>query len=189
MTIPLIVLAAGTVLAGYLNLPPAFGHGALSAMNHFLDPVVAPAHAVAAAHAHAEHGAHSLVLEYGLMVFSTAIVALGIWLASRLALTMYPDRTWKLTVNSALRPLYQLSLNRWWWDDIYNKVVTGGLWVVARISIWFDRWIIDGLLHGVVHSARLGSTMIRTWQNGQVQAYALAILLGVNVLIWMSRMM
>jgi NADH-quinone oxidoreductase subunit L len=190
MTIPLVLLAIGAVVAGALNLPPLIGHGHLSLMNNFLDPVVAPAreimehaaHAARAAHAAAGHeAAHSLGLEIGLVAVSVAVAALGIALAWWLCLRVWPEGTRALT--RRLGPLYRLSFNRWWWDDFYNRYVAGGLRATARAAVWFDRWIIDGLLHTLGGVARLASGGIRWLQNGQVQAYALAILIGVNLII------
>jgi NADH-quinone oxidoreductase subunit L len=183
MTLPLILLAAGTVLAGYLNLPPVFLHGREGIISGFLEPVLAPTNALLAAHAHAVHH-YSQAFEFGLMGLSVALVVIGIVLAYVLCVRIWPDGAWALSVKPGLRRLYQFSLNRWYWDDVYNMFVVGGLWLAANLSVLFDRWVIDGLLHGIGALTRGGSDGIRRLQNGQVQAYALAILLGANVLVW-----
>ena len=118
------------------------------------------------------------------MAVSVLIVLAGIWLARELALRRYPEGTWQLSIKPVLSSLYRFSLNRWYWDDFYNKFIAGGTWLVARLSVLFDRYVIDGLLHGVGAMARGGSGAVRSFQNGQVQVYALAILIGVNVLVW-----
>jgi NADH-quinone oxidoreductase subunit L len=185
MTLPLVILGIGALIAGFLNVPAAFGHGHWSAMNRFLDPVVAPAREIMAMHAHGEHATHSLALEYGLMALSALIVFAGIGLAYRLCVKIWPDGAWKLSTKPGLRGLFKISLNRWWWDDFYNLFAVGGLWAIARISVLFDRWIIDGLvLHGIAATARGGSRMTAWLQSGQVQTYALAMLVGANVLLW-----
>jgi NADH-quinone oxidoreductase subunit L len=198
MTLPLILLAIGTLGAGYMNLAPVFtGHEGV--VSTFLEPVVAPAHAIIAARAVAAgHAAEAATaetagaghgMEWALMGLSVALVALGIFLAYLLALKLYPDTTWRLSIKPGLRELYQFSLGRWFWDDFYNVVFAGGLVVVAAISVAFDRYVIDGILHGIAGVARTGSDALRLLQNGQVQAYALAILLGANILlliVWFS---
>jgi NADH-quinone oxidoreductase subunit L len=183
MTIPLMILATGTILAGYMNLPPLFLGGHEGAIGRFLEPIVEPAHKIAAAHAaHAAHAGHGV--EIGLMGLSVGLVALGIGLAYYLSLKIWPDGAWKLSIKPGLSGLYKWSLNRWYWDEFYTIVVAGGLWVIAWLSVQFDRRVIDGLLHGVGDLARGGSRATAALQSGQVQAYALAILIGANVLVW-----
>jgi NADH-quinone oxidoreductase subunit L len=187
MTIPLWILAIGAIFAGFLNLPAPFLHllgihAEAGMVSTFLAPIVAPAHAVLLAHV-GEHAEHAAALEWGLMGFSVLVALAGIGLAWRFALTTFPEGAAKLA--RRLGPIYQLSFHRWWWDDIYNVVFAGGLRLVARLATWFDRTIIDGILHAVGGVARLGSSALRGLQNGQVQAYALVVLLGVNIIVWL----
>ena len=186
MTVPLIVLAAGAILAGLMNLPALFlGHGHEGMITGFLDPVVEDAHAIMAAHAAEAHEAISVALEWGLMGFSVCVAIAGIVLAWWLCLKKWPDLTTKLAQRPLTGSLFALSFNRWWWDDAYNVVFVGGTWAAGRISTWIDRYIIDGLLHLTGWLASACSRLLRTMQTGQVQAYALAILVGVNVLIFL----
>ena len=60
MAIPLVVLAIGSVLAGYLNVPAALGGSAF--LEHFLEPSL-HVPAMAGAHAAAEHADHALELD------------------------------------------------------------------------------------------------------------------------------
>ena len=187
MTIPLWILAIGAIFAGFLNLPAPFlhilgVHAEAGMVSTFLEPIVAPAHAVLLAHA-GEHAEHAAAVEWGLMGFSVLIALTGIGLAWRFALKTFPEGAEKLA--RRLGPIYQLSYHRWWWDDAYNVVFAGGLRQLARLATWFDGTIIDGLLHTVGGTARLGSSVLRGLQNGQVQAYALVVLLGVNIIVWL----
>ena len=188
MTIPLIVLAAGTVLAGFLNIVPGLGHimHMPSAINDFLAPIVTPAQSILAAAATHEPFA-STRLEIALMLISTVVAVAGILLARSVILRNWPERA--AGVARGFGPGYRLSANRWWWDDIYMNVFGGGLRVVAAIVAWFDRWIVDGLIDLMTAGLRGGSYVIRWAQNGQVQAYALAIVVGVNIvlaLVWFA---
>ena len=92
MTVPLMALAVGAIVAGFVSIPPALGGGAM--LEHFLAPSftgsqAAAAHAVEsgaaattaeAAHEepHISHGA-----ELGLMAFSVMIALIGIVAAYR----------------------------------------------------------------------------------------------------------
>jgi NADH-quinone oxidoreductase subunit L len=186
MTLPLIILAVGALVVGFMNLPAPMLHLAGSHADHglvgsFLEPIVAPAHAVIASHAgHVEH-LHGAALEWGLMGLSVLIALGGIALAWYYSLRTWPDGVSRLS--DRLGFIYQISFHRWWWDDFYNFFVAGGLRRVARLSVWFDRWIIDGLLHSIAAVASGISFCLRALQNGQVQFYGLMILLGVNLVL------
>ncbi len=182
MTIPLVVLAAGAVVAGLLNLPAFLGHGEWSAVSRMLDPVTAPAARIMGEEG-LIHSMHSLALELGLLVVSVCVAACGIWLAARYAWKTYPEGSRR--VARAFGPLYRLSSRRWWWDDFYMEFVAGGTWALAKMSEWIDRVIIDGILHSVAGIASGSSRGIRWLQSGQVQAYAFAVLLGVNIVVWL----
>src|SRR5206468_3786255 len=78
MTVPLMVLAAGSCVAGLLGIPAALGGG--NAFEHFLEPAFEAAHHALALVFPAREHPHSL--EYGLMGASIAIAAAGILLAT-----------------------------------------------------------------------------------------------------------
>ena len=50
-------------------------------------------------------------------------------------------------------------------------------------ALMFDTLIVDGLLHVTAAAVREGSRAIRGLQMGQVQLYALIMLIGANVLL------
>ena len=73
MAIPLIVLAIGSVLAGYLGVPAALGGSNI--LEHFLEPSLAVP-VMEGAHAAAEHADHTV--ELILMVVSSLLAVFGI---------------------------------------------------------------------------------------------------------------
>ncbi len=78
---------------------------------------------------------------------------------------------------------YKLSKNKFYFDEIYGALVVWPLRILASVCYWIDRWIVDGLVNatGLVPGA-IGSLM-RSLQMGLVQFYALAMVLGVLVLV------
>ncbi len=179
MTVPLVLLAVGSIGTGVLNLPGVFGEGGWRGVDALLAPVLEPSRRIVAAHAHA--AAHDTALELPLMGLSVAIALAGVFLAWRVTLVNWPGAA--ATLARRLGIVYRISLRRWYWDDFYMKFVAGGTWVVAQAATLFDRWVIDGLLHAVAGLASLGSRFIRALQNGQAQAYVLIFLLGANLVI------
>jgi NADH-quinone oxidoreductase subunit L len=176
---PLVVLAAGTVLAGWLNA----GIVGIHAFSHYLEPVFPKAEA---------HQLEPSTFS-ALLIAALLAAAIGIFVAMK---TSFEIRG----------PLHKVLHNKWYLDEIYNaifvngiakrgglllgafdrNVVDGGVngmaWLTrfnSRIAIFWDTWIVDG-------AVRLGSIMVwlagypvRMLQTGYVQTYALFVVLGL----------
>ncbi len=54
--------------------------------------------------------------------------------------------------------------------------------VTSVISIWWDSWIVDGLVRLSAATVRALSYPLRMVQSGYVQAYALVFMAGVALL-------
>jgi len=199
MTVPLIVLAVGSLLAGYLGVP-AWLHGS-NTFEHFLEPVFEPLpipRAEVVEHSHAEEAAMAAV--------SVAIALIGFGLAY----FKYYKRSWEQEREvRQYGPLYPALLNKWYVDELYDalfvnrakdagvsmwkfdsKVVDGlvngsasGTVQSAIGSSWWDRWIVDGLVRFVGGFIRTTSWPVRLIQTGYVQNYALVMILGVLIFI------
>jgi NADH-quinone oxidoreductase subunit L len=153
MTGPLMALAVGAIVAGFVGLPQALGGG--NAIEHFLAPSFAAPAAdaghVAEAAAAAEHGAADAAageghgLELWLMVFSVLIAAVGILVARHLYVTS-PD----IPVRIAARwpGAYALLFNKYYVDELYDATAIRGTKASAR-GLWgFDRVVVDGAVDG-----------------------------------------
>ncbi|HXF41837.1 MAG TPA: NADH-quinone oxidoreductase subunit L [Blastocatellia bacterium] len=231
MTLPLIVLAAGSLVVGWFGIPHALTGGAnINFFERWLEPVIVqvhdgpvPQHAaleaepgahpsaaaepIPAAENHAE-AAHEATnpLEYVLMLLSLAIAAGGIYLG-RVFYVKRPDlpKVWA----KKLRPLYTLSFNKWYWDWLLDvkgveagKALNDGLFQVdhefvdggvngagsvtrfwAKVSGWWDKWVIDLAVNATGWITRAGSFVLRTVQTGFWQNYALLFALGLFVIL------
>jgi NADH-quinone oxidoreductase subunit L len=207
MTYPLMALAVGAVLAGFVGIPAALGGS--NAIEHFLEPSFTASHVEghAAEPAAAEHSAEeaehaSLGVELGLMGFSVLIAIAGILLARRFYVTN-PEISERMA--SQYAGPHRLLSNKYYVDELYNSTVISGtmssgraLWTFDRnvvdgavngtgwvtvISAWFsgltDRTVVDGLVNLVGWIVQESSHMFRRLQTGLVQNYALLMLLGV----------
>jgi NADH-quinone oxidoreductase subunit L len=119
------------------------------------------------------HGLH-----FTLMVLSGAVALAGIGLAWYLY-QRAPHLPSRIAV--ALGPLYRASLNKFYFDEIYNTVVVTPLSTLAWFSDWFDRRVIDPLVDIVGMVPRLLSAVPKVFHNGLVPAYALLMWTGVFV--------
>jgi len=67
--------------------------------------------------------------------------------------------------------------------NVIDGAVNGAGWITrlsANISVWWDKWIIDGLgVNGIAILTRLVSYPVRLIQWGLVQWYALVMIAGL----------
>ncbi len=202
MTVPLAILAFLSICGGWFALPVLWGEK--NTFGIFLEPVLnsVPLGAMAS---EVEH--HSLFKEYLLMMASLGIAALGIWLAYKVYL-QFPKLHSKIA--EAWPGLHNLLLNKYYVDEIYDALfvnrlkdlstalsivdaklidgvgVDGAGWlarVVSRISMWWDKWVIDGLVNLAGKITRGLSVPVRMFQTGVFSSYAMLILLGLAILL------
>jgi NADH-quinone oxidoreductase subunit L len=184
MTIPLVLLAIPSALIGLaLGLP--FGH---SAIQGWLAPIFEGTVRLAG---RVEEPFTAFGIDGALILSSVVIASLGIAVAwhffgvSLGALRGVPrpgQVETIVTANGATRFLYRASLNKWWFDELYDLLFirVGGR--VAAGAWWFDRRIVDGTVNGVGAVAIACGRGLRRVQTGRVQNYALGIAIGLIVM-------
>ena len=79
--------------------------------------------------------------------------------------------------------LYNALLHKWYFDEFYNTVFVNGGKAIAYAFWRFDQRVVDGLVNGVAGLVSASSDRLRRVQTGFVQGYALAIGLGLLVLV------
>ncbi len=175
MTVPLIVLAAGSILVGFLGVPEALGGS-----NRFVS-FLAPS--LATAHPH--HLSHAT--EYVLMALSVAVAAAGILLAWR----WYGRKGATPEVPSAAAQAFyeksgalgRLVANRWFVDEGIEAAVLSPFRKIGTF-LWrgFDSLVIDGIVNASAFLVELTGDLVRFFTTGNVRNYALSFSLGVLVL-------
>ena len=174
MTVPLIILAAGAALAGFVGVPPDKG-----IYHQFVEPVFAPALA-RTQEVTAGFTQPTLVI----MIISTLTAVTGVFVAF---LLYYRPNPLPGVVAEKVSWLYNALLHKWYFDEFYQRLVVDGGKAVAYGFWRFDQRVIDGLVNGVAGLVRVSSGRLRRVQTGFVQAYALAIglgLLGLVTYLW-----
>jgi NADH-quinone oxidoreductase subunit L len=201
MTVPLMILAALSVVGGWVGWPESLGGSDRFAQ--FLAPVMAH-HEEAAEAARTSSGSST---EYLLMLLSVAIAAGGIWLAYRWYIQR-PEVPGKIAAANPF--LYRLLYNKYYVDQIYDAMfvnrtkdlaltlgafdrgvinglgVDGAGWltrITSRISMVWDSWIVDGLVNLAARVVWVLSYPVRMLQTGRVSRYALFMLLGVLIFL------
>ena len=187
MAIALVVLAIGSVAAGWIGVPHALGgHNQLHA---WLEPAFeAPAAAAAgegavtaATEGEAAAESHES-LELALMAVSTAIAVLGIWFAH----FVWIQRR-RIAENAAreLAPIHRLLLNKYYVDEIYDAAIVQPLHAISREGLWrgFDVKVIDGAVNGAATIVDSSATLMRRLQTGSVRTYAGSVFAGVVAIL------
>jgi NADH-quinone oxidoreductase subunit L len=167
MTVPLIVLAVFAVGVGFVIGPAGI-------------PALRIAPFLEMTPGFPEETPHAMML--GLMALSAAIALGGIGVAWWMYVKR-PDLPGRLA-NSA-QGLYQLSLNKFHVDELYDIIPLGPLRLVTWAARQFDQYVIDGLVDLIGHVPRLCGVLLRPIQNGLVQFYALAMVLSLAVILLM----
>src|SRR5258708_24789536 len=202
MTVPLIILAGLSLIGGWIGWPGSLGGE--NRFERFLEPVLAgvvsETGAVKIAH-------HALAKEYFLMLLSLSMAGAGILLAYQFYL---PKKIAPELVASKWPLVYKLLFHKYYVDEIYDAAVVertkdlgtllgrfdanvidgvgvdGAGWLArfgSTLSMWWDTWIIDGLLNFSAKAMQLFSYPVRYLQTGMFSSYPILILFGLFVLL------
>ena len=121
--------------------------------------------------------------EWTLMAFSVAFALLAWFVASRLYHSGFHRAA---VLRSKWESLYQLSLNKWYVDELYNAVIIQPGRLFSTHILWrlFDQNVIDRAVNATADIARTFGNGIRPLQNGLTQNYALIFTLGTFLIVW-----
>jgi NADH-quinone oxidoreductase subunit L len=167
MTLPLVVLAIGAATVWLVQ----WGWDDYLAKT----PSLAIPQIAATAHEHEFH--------WDVAALSTAAALLGIGLAAFLYLRG-PAVLAALTQTMRAAHLYQLSHGKFYLDSIYGLMVVIPLRIFSFTCSFFDALVVDGLVNLFGWIPRKLGALLRPLQVGLVQFYALAMTLGLLVLVF-----
>ena len=171
MIIPLAVLALGSILAGVVAVNAFVGEGMESFWGDSL--VILPAHGALKASHHVP-----LMVKLSPLVLALLGIGLAWWMYIR-----KPEMPafWAIK----LRPAYLLSLNKWYFDELYEALIVRPAFALGR-GLWKsgDGRLIDGVgPDGIAATTRRFSLRASALQSGYLYHYAFAMLIGVVLLI------
>jgi NADH-quinone oxidoreductase subunit L len=172
MTIPLMILAALAVTGGFFGVPHVF-HVIPNGMENYFQGFFAEI----------PSGHGTVSTEWTLMAFSVAFALLAWFFASRL---YHSGFDLAAGLRSKWESLYQLSLNKWYVDELYNTLIIQPGRLFSTHVLWrlFDQNVIDRAVNTTADVARMVGNSIRPLQNGLTQNYALIFTLGTFLILW-----
>jgi NADH-quinone oxidoreductase subunit L len=157
MQVPLYILSALAIVAGLLPFLPSFGSLLAVGTGTHVPPT---------------YGTTDIVL-------SAVSVGLGIAGIALANVLWGNGRVYVLAPDSAFQPVREILLKRYYvkagYDWIGLKLVYGG----SRIADFFERYVIDGTIHGFERLGAKFSDGLREGQTGLVSDYASYVVAGV----------
>lgn len=154
MTIPLMILAAITLVAGFIP----FGQ--------FVSSDGQP---------------YTIHLNMSVAISSVVVALLAIGIATFFYKSAYdiPERLLNMFPH-----MHKTAYHRFYMDEFYLFITKRIIFnCVSRPLAWFDRHIIDGALNGMANVTQRVSYAIRGLQSGQIQQYAFVFLLGTLLIV------
>ena len=162
MVIPMVILAVLSIVSGWLNIGGGFAR--------FLGEEVAESPAFV-------QGLFG-VLSHPLPLISLIVALLGIFLAYAMYSAKWISAE---AVGKVFKPVYNLLLNKYWMDTLYEKIIVVRVLVdgIFKGLSFFDSRVVDGAVNGVATGIVETGGAIRRAQTGQLQAYGIAIGVGI----------
>lgn len=149
MALPLVFLAAVTVVAGWIP----FGHFVTSDLARY-----------------------DIHLNYFVAGMSTVIAIVAITIA---AIMYRKESTLPGKLATTFAGLHRAASRRFYIDEVYlfitKKIIFNN---ISRPIAWFDRNVIDATMNGLATSTNILSWKTKFIQSGQIQHYAFVFLMG-----------
>ncbi|MDQ3068738.1 MAG: NADH-quinone oxidoreductase subunit L [Acidobacteriota bacterium] len=212
MAIPLIVLAIGSILAGYVGVPHALGghnliEGYLEPAFHAVAPVtpaqsvtaeghdsLAPAavdsetHAAAAVpHEVAAEPAHAAEGDHSADIRTERMLmglsTLVAFSGIGLAALLWLKRPRKANLQTT--GIHRILESKYYVDELYDAAVVRPIHALSQSVLWkgVDAGVIDGAVNGTGSVIRASSGVLRRLQTGSIRTYATALFLGVVTML------
>ncbi|MEQ9413948.1 MAG: proton-conducting transporter membrane subunit, partial [Cyclobacteriaceae bacterium] len=154
MLLPMIVLAVGSMFAGFIP----FGHYVSS-----------------------DGQSLALHINWPVAITSVVIALVGITMAWKFYKTE-SDSSEKIA--RAFGNSYKSASNKFYIDEIYILITKGIIFqMISKPLAWFDRNVIDAFMNLLAATTNWVSSQIKEFQSGQVQKYAFIFISGVLIIV------
>jgi NADH-quinone oxidoreductase subunit L len=191
MAIPLVLLAVGSVLAGYVGVPAILG--GQNRIETFLEPSFT-VHETAVPGASGEGaepaggtvaeaaGDGTTRTEITLMAVSSGIALLAIGVAFYFFLSR---RQAAAALAARFAGIHRLLLHKYYVDEVYDAAIVGPIRNISTEVLWrgVDVGLVDGTVNGVGSTVRGAGREIRRLQTGSLRAYAAGVLGGALLIL------
>jgi NADH-quinone oxidoreductase subunit L len=185
MALALIVLAAGSIVAGYVGFPHALGGS--NRIERFLEPSFTAGEARSGdvrsvGPGPDQQGADNATEELELMGVSSLVAVGGIGIA---AFFFLKNRRAADDLATRFSGIHRVLANKYYVDELYDAAVVRPIAIVSEDGLWkgIDVRVIDGTVNGVAGSVGGVSQLLRGMQTGSVRVYAASLFLGTVLIL------
>jgi NADH-quinone oxidoreductase subunit L len=193
---PLVILAIGSIVAGWVGWPAFMGGS--NKFDHFLAPVIKTAaqtsptameHVSEAAGQPQEEQKEKTGEEWALALTSLGVAVIGFLIAWHLYYRRpeLPDR-----ITSRIHGIYLTVLHKYYVDEGYGLLFVKPLLALSTVVFWrgVDQGIIDGLVNGAGTASKGIGSELRRMQSGNIRSYAAWVAVGgaavIAYMIWLG---
>ncbi len=170
MTLPLMVLAACSLIAGFIGIPEVFAAHS-HWLNHFLGNLIPVQHPEGISH-------------------STEITLMGISVTAVLVMVAIAFRVYgqgkvvPVAPEEEKNPVFKLLAQKYRIDELYNFLFVAPFNAISQFfGKIVDNQIVDGIVNAMGNLAMTTSGLLRLLHNGRVGTYLLAMTLGVILVL------
>ena len=185
MLFPLLVLTLPTLFIGFLGAPFPEGQLGSDLLSQWLYPTFKNYYEITS-------GNWS---EFGLnAINSLSIVFSGIFIAFILygPISFFPEnleKEFKLSLEKNLNPffsfIYNWSYFRGYIDGYYEMIFVKGTRLLAKSILFFDEWIIDGIVNGFGMLTLFGGEGTKYLEGGRISSYLFGLIFGILLLLFL----
>lgn len=202
MTGPLLVLALFTLCIGFLGMPHVAGLP--NYLGQWLDPSLVTS-TLSQPHVSVHGGlcAGGELLNnacvkphspegtiYGLLAVALGIGLLGIFIAWKIYAKGPSEKVANATESGAGKTAYNLSYNKFYVDEIYDRLIVRPFrWIATALYEFADRFVIDLIfVNGLGFITKAFGRFIQWLQNGQVHRYIGFLLAGAAAVFYLTTL-
>lgn len=172
MTIPLMILAALSIVGGFVGIPAALGG------THFLEEFLNPVFEDSSSRI-IHHLSHET--EYLLMGVAITVMALAIFYAYK---TYILNQTLPAEENEELQPIHLLAYKKYWVDELYENVITKPLNFISEAFYKIiDNQVVDGIVNGIGSALNWVSGIVRLAQTGNIGLYIYVMVISIVLIL------
>jgi NADH-quinone oxidoreductase subunit L len=159
MTVPLLILAVGSIAGGWIGIPRVISPGVPNFFERWLEPVLprlagAPgvegvSGAAAAAGQPVAAGEHVAARLAAGMELRLMALSLGLALGGMALGWLFYERRPRIPgwIAARARFVYRLVSNAYYVDALYGMLILAPYGWLCRAAGWIDRWVVDGVVN------------------------------------------
>ena len=184
MLAPLVVLAALSIVGGWIGIPEAMHGNAW--FEQYLSPAIhLPTAVQESAQLISEHTEHTTELLFA--GISVGVAALGFFFAW---LLYYKRPELPARITARIHGIYSMVLHKYYIDEGYDLLFVKPLLALSNTVLWkgVDQGVIDGTVNGAGELSKDIGGQLRKMQSGNIRSYAAWIAAGgaavIAYMIW-----